>query len=130
MSKELEALKFIKNVEVWIGNDYNTATKVFEIDHEYDKAFEIVETALKRLEKIEDKKIVGTTTMDKALEKFMLDNCPEIKKKIKALEIIKEKFYFEWLLLSKNVDQYNEAQDDDKNKLTQEEYNLLKEVLL
>lgn len=49
---------------------------------------------------------------------------------LKALEIIKEKFYFEWLFASKNVKQYNEAQDSDKNKLTQEEYDLLKEVLL
>lgn len=39
----------------------------------------------------ERKKIVGTTTMDEALEKTLLDNCPEVKKKLKALEIIKEK---------------------------------------
>ena len=34
-------------------------------------------------------KIVGTTTVDKALERFLLDQCPEVKKKLKALEIIK-----------------------------------------
>lgn len=38
----------------------------------------------------ERKKIVGTTTVDKAFEKLLLDNCPEVKKKLKALEIIKK----------------------------------------
>ena len=34
-------------------------------------------------------KIVGTTTVSKALERFLLDQCPEVKKKLKAFEIIK-----------------------------------------
>ena len=56
MSKELEALKFIKNVEVWIGNDHNTATKVFDISNDYDECFRIIEKALK--EKVQLEKIV------------------------------------------------------------------------
>ena len=57
MSKELEALKFIKNVEIEIGNDLTTATKVFEINHEYDEAFEIIEKELKAFEIIKEKKV-------------------------------------------------------------------------
>ena len=38
----------------------------------------------------ERKKIVGTTTVDKALEKFLIDNCPEIKKELEDYHEIKE----------------------------------------
>ena len=38
----------------------------------------------------ERKKIVGTTTVDKAFERFLLDTCPEVKKKLKAFEVIRD----------------------------------------
>jgi len=50
------------------------------------------------------------------------------KKKLKALEIIKEKeVYPTFLLNCKSVEEYNH---ECINKITQEEYDLLKEVLL
>lgn len=71
----------------------------------------------------EDPKIVGTTTVDKALEKFLLDNCPEVKKKLKAFEIIKksisDKISLELLL--REALRYG--------KFTLDEFNLLKEVM-
>lgn len=83
----------------------------------------------------ERKKIVGTTTVDKALERFLLDACPEVKKKIKALEIIKEKeadlgsllFY----IRSSNhpLAFYNKGIVNEKKKLTKDEFDLLKEVM-
>ena len=51
-----------------------------------------------------------------------------IKRELKALEILKKKFYFNWLFSSKNVEQFNEGRDYD-NSLTEEEYELVKEVL-
>lgn len=53
-----------------------------------------------------------------------------IFKKLEALEIMKKKFYFEWLFVSNGVEQFNEAQDNEENKLTNEEYELLRKVLL
>lgn len=94
MNKGLEALEIIRDAEVEIGNEHNTATKLFDISNDYDECFEIIE------------------------------------KSLKALEIIKNKFYFEWLFVSNGVEQFNEAQDNEENKLTKEEYDLLKEVLL
>lgn len=71
----------------------------------------------------ERKKIVGTTTMDEALEKTLLDNCPEVKKKLEAFEIIKksisDKISLELLL--REALRYG--------KFTLDEFNLLKEVM-
>lgn len=51
-----------------------------------------------------------------------------MKKELKAFEIIKKKMVnVEWLLNTENVEEYNESLYND---LTQEEYDLLKEVLL
>lgn len=71
----------------------------------------------------EDPKIVGTTTVSKAFEKLLLDNCPEAKKKIKAFEIIKKSISDKTSLdlLLREALRYG--------KITIDEYNLLKEVL-
>lgn len=86
MSKGLEALKAIRNVEVCIGNDLNTATKLFEIDHEYDKAFEIIEKELKALVIIKEKDV----NID------LLRKCPYIefynKKVNKYRQLTKEEY--------------------------------------
>lgn len=72
------------------------------------KNYEIVETALKNYLK-------------------MLPEHEENAKKLKALEIIKDKkVYPSFLLNTKNLEEYNY---ETIQKLTQEEYNLLKEVL-
>lgn len=54
-----------------------------------------------------------------------------IEKSLKALEIMKEKGVNTYiLLLSINVEDYNRLINFEWRKLTQEEYDLLKEVLL
>lgn len=55
----------------------------------------------------------------------------EIKKKLKALEIIKEKRVLTYLIENgMSLDEYNSHCDEIVLALTQEEYDLLKEVLL
>lgn len=75
-------------------------------------------------------KVVGTTTVSKALEKVLIDNCPEVKKKLKALEIIKKhNIVVSSLLEMEDADEYNTAWSvDQKNEITQEEFDLVKEV--
>ena len=90
----------------------------------------------------ERKKIVGTTTLDKAIEKFLVDNCPEIKKKLEALEIIKRKSTLDFNDI-RNADNYDEylkhfgevIQEMLKNgesvhfAATKDEFDLLREVM-
>ena len=89
----------------------------------------------------EEKKIVGTTTVDKAFEKFFLDNCPEVKKKLEALEIIKRKstLDFGYIRNADNYDEYLKHFDKVVQELlksgesihfavTKDEFDLLKEV--
>ena len=59
----------------------------------------------------------------------MIPNCEIIEKELKALEIIKnKKVDVLSLLCGCNFDDYNRPQEE-KGKLTKEEYDLLKEVL-
>lgn len=113
MSKELtplEALKEIKRVYEW----YTKYAYDTELDKEDIHLFNIVKTALKRLEKIE------TTTHSVLRE--------DISKNLKALEIIKTEMPNLTLLAScSNYQRYKEKSGDN---LTQEEYDLLKEILL
>lgn len=71
----------------------------------------------------ERKKITGTTTVDKAFERFLLDACPEVKRKLEAFDIIKksisDKISLELLL--REALRYG--------KFTLDEFNLLKEEL-
>lgn len=116
MNKELEALERIKQ-------SYFTAMSFLGVeDKETKQAINIIETTLKRLE-FYDKCNYQTTIHKDVLQ---------ISKELKAFEIIKEKpivalvdykyTYEEWLEL---VDE----KDKDLFK-NEEEYNLLKEVLL
>ena len=76
-----------------------------------------------------EKKIIGTTTVDESLEKVLLDNCPDVKNKLKALEVIKEKGVDVGLLLNcSNVRKYNNAIRFElyNHKLTQEEFDLIR----
>lgn len=109
MSKELEALENIKHYDSRVGL------------HEDD--YKIIETALKRLESV-----------DRVGEMF----CVNVDKKLKALEIIKEKEVNVFDVLATGYVEYynmcvvNKIRPEYCNSyfLTQEEYELLKEVLL
>lgn len=76
----------------------------------------------------EDPKIVGTT-VDKSFEKLLLDNCPEVKKKLEAFEIIKKKeVNVAWFTYVDNLEDYNKGKFIG-SYLTQYEFFLLREVL-
>ena len=120
MSKELTPLQAFRKI------------KEGSCKGKYQKYCDIIETALKRLEEIDKpKKIVGTTTVDKALEQFLIDTCPEVKKKLKALEIIKKRN-----INAEDVKVFNTYSRFNQRRsliglvgITKEEYELLKEVL-
>lgn len=117
MTKELEALKQIE--------------RDLEVENIFDDRIEeikIIETALKRLEELEQKH-------NKLLYNYQeLVHCglESEQKKVKAFEIIKEKRVdVNWLLAcfthTKELESYNQ---DRRHKITKEEYDFLKEVLL
>lgn len=82
-----------------------------------DTEIDIIETALKRLEKIE-------TTTHSVLR-------DDISKKLKAFEIVAEKDVDGgWLRRAKDLHEYNSGMGiNSYSALTQEEYDLLKEIL-
>ena len=43
---------------------------------------------------MEEKKIVGTTTLDKSLEKFLVDNSESVKNRLKAFELLVKNVIF------------------------------------
>ena len=88
--------------------------------------FDIIETALKEKENIEK------TINELFSENGKVITTIEIKKKLKALKIIKEKSVdVNWLLQcfthTKELENYNQ---DRRHKITEKEYDLLKEVLV
>ena len=109
-----------------------------------NNAVEVIETALKDYELIKQAKIIvaDKDVSDEDLEKLInqrmfvgsLEQCEikplfdeETQKKLKAFEIIKEKRVdVSYLVISDDLHDYNEGLDR-KWKLTQEEYDLLKE---
>ena len=135
MSKELQAFrKICKNL-----NSY-------EFTDEYKKNKKLIETALKNYEELTSKPIIlcgRTHGHTQALIDTICKNYKEVKitnledeKKLKALEIIRNKkvaYLLIWLMerhtKKSALSLYNEPCDEDR-KLTEEEYDLLKEVLL
>jgi len=138
MSKELsplEALNDLREVKGWN-------------DDEFNKRLDIIETALKKHELLKNTKIIvaDKKITDDDLEKLKCESMivgnsqceikplfdEETLNKLKALEIIKEKqvnvgaFY-----VFDNLEQYNGYCEmvGGCKKLTQEEFDLLKEVL-
>lgn len=121
MNKELTPLEALEEIKRQVGNihyfDFTqnipTMTTIPLVD---TLLFKIVENALKRLKQLEEEK----QSFDRAIEK-----------KLKALEIIKEKRVdVGWLISCENIKQYNGVIGTATHKLlTQEEYDLLKEVL-
>lgn len=84
MSKGLEALDRIINE---VEKDSRTASFLFHDIESWDKDKELVKKELKEYEKM--KAIKGTTTFDKAIEDTLINACPDVAKKLKVLEIIK-----------------------------------------
>lgn len=77
---------------------------------------------------MEEKKIVGTTTMGKALEKFLVDNSEDVKKKLKAFEImVKEPYLSANWYIDGTYEEYCQA--ILKIKITEQEFNFVKKVL-
>lgn len=85
----------------------------------------IIEKELKEYEKM--KSIKGTTTFDNAIEETLINACPNVAKKLKALEIIKEHIRL-------NSHKYESDETYGLTEymffITKEEYLLLREVLL
>ena len=133
MNKELEALEVIKHTtDLDRPNELNG----------YKEELDLIETALKRLEGYENHTTFTMVYQINALwdeneelrkrlnemyelqEKYYLD-----QRKLQALEIIKEKEVNVFIFLhSGDLETYNDMVEENR-KLTQEEYNLLKEVL-
>ena len=114
MSKGLEALKELKErlcFGYYVGEQVDTIEKELKAYYELESMHE---------------------ELAKAYNKLCQEKIEWLKQK-KALEIIKEKnFDLFYLQDSKDLEMYNDACDHFRNLcyLTQEEYNLLKEVLL
>jgi len=124
MSKQLTPLEALKQVRTF-RLSYSNGDWLDK--EEQDKLFDIIETALKRYEEV--KRSYGELQ-----DVIACINC-EHRPKLLALEIIKEKQVNMYYLLSVDtVEDYNEIIDMkyatyENFHLTQEEFNLLKEVL-
>ncbi len=142
MSKELEAFERIKNHTLsYVGDTYKTLTDSREMQVE---DLDIIETALKNYEELTNKPVIlyGKT---QALIDAICKAHKEVKvitiideKKIRAFDIIKKKRvnvlelctcanYETYLAFFNKWNWYGEY---DEYILTQEEYDLLREVLL
>ena len=112
MSKELTLLQALKEIGKIKENGVYINT-TFE--------YKVLEILLKDYEKSEKNNI------NEALKRFLIKQCPDVEKKIKALEIIKEVLY-----ISKE-DFYYDAETDTHffmgMKLSENKFDLLKEVL-
>lgn len=134
MSRELQALEIIKNAPtIYVGCASDIYTR-------YSHECKIIENALKNYEELTNKPVVlyGRT---QALIDMICKTHKEIKvinlideRKVKAFDTIKEKQVDVYILLkTKSLDEYNEwyvGIQDNFMPLTQDEYDLLKEVLL
>lgn len=131
MTKELQALE---NIGLWGYQDSEGDLILCRINNKED--FAIIETALKELN--EYKKVFEKLNLDISdavdlenwikLAQFHYEN--KIKK-LKALDIIKKKEIDIHLFnISANCEHYNWLIENKKHQLTQEEYDLLKGVLL
>lgn len=119
MSKELEASKRIRKL---LENKYGLLIYADDLD--------LIETALKRLENYEQNEDFNKDVLNYAF----LNEQDKIKK-LKALDIIKEKkvnvlMFICYANSGKNgFKMYNQAMENEEWRLTQEEFDLLKEVL-
>ena len=132
MTKELEALKTIIGVIAYVD--------LRDLDREsIDNSLEIIETALKQLEtynkassiidNLPQSKIIvneeGAFDIEDCKDLMLVDK-DEFNKKLKVIEIIKKLLSISIIYTKQETHYYASISD----KLTQEEYDLLKEVLL
>lgn len=142
MSEELEALQEVRQQLIYY-KEYakeKLPTKVKQIDDSCEEELNLIETALKNYEELTNKPVVlyGRTqaiidTICKTHKEIKVINLID-KRKVKAFDTIKEKQVDVYILLkTKSLDEYNEwyvGIQDDFMPLTQDEYELLREVLL
>lgn len=144
MSKELEAFERIKNHTLsYTGDTYKTLTDSREMQVE---DLNIIENALKRLETIEyQDRFVDEVWKTTGLPNYSKE-ARENNKKLKAFEIVKEKqisiadFIYACMCSKKDLKEYHNCDSNyefaatcvgwEKEYLTKEEFDLLKEVLL
>lgn len=124
MNKELTSLEAFENTKNLIlpvleDDDWRITRCLFK---DY---LDIIETALKEQE--EDKKLLNEQAKS---NRYLMEQIKQSQKKLKALEIIKEKnVSIVWLKWCPDRAEYNDLASKEE-QLTQDEYNLLKEVLL
>ena len=121
MSKELEAFAYIKDT-------------MLEWTKGYEEDLDLIETALKDYEQLKSREN-NVLPNDKFIGDLGEHTRDEVAKKLKALEIIKEKRVDIALLLDcDSIENYNYRVDEKwkqtTQRLTKAEYDLLKEVLL
>ena len=144
MNKELEALEYIENFNnkrffnIKYDNGDQAHYEYQTIKDLFPKEFGLIETALKRLEehdKLFKKYDINDNWLEPALyvikNHFPMDTETQLKK-LKAFEIVAEKDVDGgWLRRAKDLHEYNNGMGiNSYSALTQEEYELLKEVLL
>lgn len=113
MSKELTPLEALKRHRKSIVDLLDNGSILPELHYVFMQELNIIETALKKLDEAEN--CVFTSKED-------------VKKELKALEIIKDKEVNVFIFLhSGDLETYNDMVEENR-KLTQEEYDLLKEV--
>ena len=122
MTKELSPLEVSKQLKEFIFElELGNVDKLF-----VNGSFDIIETALKRLEKIDNEPIIP----------IPINRYNELDNKEEALKIIKEKnvnvraFKKALLMKQDELSAYNSQNHRYEDDLTQEEFDLLKEVLL
>ena len=125
MSKELANLLDLKSAFI-------SYCKTLGCEDNYIKVcsnkFDIIEAALKDHEK--PKKIVGSISFEQSMENYVKNNCPSIAKKLKALEIVKDRFDIQFT--ESDLPDYHGIMQIGINPIyikTQEEFDLLKETL-
>lgn len=117
MSKELESFERIKNITY-------DRTDLYGIEV-FRKDLDIIESALIDYEETDNQ-------LYDLFEKFRINNRKDLLKKLKSLEIIKEKnINVRGIINSPTLEHYiDHCMPRHSEELTQEEFDLLKDVLL
>ena len=136
-SKEaLEILYSIACIEAGQKQQYITYAKEIEHNEKVKKLYDLIKQDLERLETLEQTNNALVYELEKEdleyqkMKNLYFDSMRENEKLKKVIEIIKTaNVNTDFLIKSLNVEQYNKWCDVDQLHLTQQEYELLKEVL-
>ena len=132
MTKELDALEVSKQLKDFVLEFVKNG-----LDRRFiHGSFDIIETALKRLNYIDENRLSDEDIH--IVQGMTFEDKVKCIKKLKALEIIKEKFVIPaYVRNAKTMEEYNKQlkqttfrKDYECRKLTQEEYDSLKEEFL